>query len=131
MDEQMQPGPGLDAAVAAALGFRRERWKNGIGEVGESWVHEDGERLPYCPPRLYESVSWGWRPSTDWGAAGLVVERLKAKGYDIEIGYDSVDCSWVASFMKGEKWGIVTVEIAPHAICLAALATLEASVKEK
>ena len=114
MDEQMQPGPGLDAAVAAALG--RHHMLKGYGVPPE---------LPDA--RLIEGCARIPKYSTDIAAAWLVVERLKAKGYDIEIGYDSVDCSWVASFMKGEKWGIVTVETAPHAICLAALEALEPS----
>ena len=96
--DTLAPGPALDAAVAAALGW-------------------DEATIAALVPVIHFStrIEDAWR----------VVERLAADGWDIEIGYDAVDCSWVASFMKGEKWGVSTVKVGPHAISLAALAALE------
>ena len=120
MDNQMQPGPELDAAVAAALGWGDfRRW----GAVTPPyWQSPNGmmhHRLP----------EW----STDIAAAWQVVERLIADGFKVHL--DVTELGYRCVFEKGtleEYWEheyrIVgyTGSTVPAAICLAALAALEA-----
>jgi len=118
MPEQMQPGPELDAAVAAALGWR--------------YVPSDE---PGGPGLLFQddgSCDW-WKPSQTWNGAGLVVERLIELGWLPDILYIPDEQMWYCSFenhlpCEGHADYFMAnreAPTAPHAISLAALAALE------
>jgi hypothetical protein len=71
-----------------------------------------------------------WSPSTDIACAWQVVERMRDRGFALELHYE-FGCSiqWVADFSNdgwsstGEQLG----DTAPLAICRAALAAVEAA----
>jgi len=115
MTEQMQPGPELDAAVAAALGGEYQQdiawvdWPDGSSEV--------------------------WVPSQTWNGAWRVVERLSQKGWNWSLSRDCGLCGETET--KGDmsyRFVLAAPNLpmagfwaptAPHAISLAALAALE------
>lgn len=123
MSEQMQPGPELDAAVAErVMGWTLCKW-------GDPCQYGNWETSQGMPRHLLLF-------STDWAAAGQVVERLIAEGWDFKLAYyRGGGGAWLASFFrdltnpKHKRFKSVTkrAKIAPHAICLAALAAMEAA----
>lgn len=138
----MDVGHDLDVLMAErVMDWYRRRWKNDVGEVGTSWFDRETklkEMAGYCPPRLYDSVKWGWRPSADWGCAGLVVEKL---GFSIWCaGGGGIGWKWAAGYWQGTDNDLICwsydlpaeeclspiCDTAPHAICLAAKAAMEA-----
>jgi len=115
MIEQIQPGPQLDAAVAAVLG----------GEYLEDIASV------FWPDGSYED----WKPSQTWNGAGLVVERLAELGWTTQVtaqdgGERIARClKWEEE--NGELELVALTDYfecatAPHAISLAALAALGA-----
>ena len=124
MIEQMQPGPELDAAVAAALGWTRV-------------YVEDENRIWGCPPGL--DVNGERRVpaySTHIVVAWQVVERLSQKGWNWSLSRDCGLCGETET--KGDmsyRFVLAAPNLpmagfwaptAPHAISLAALAALGA-----
>jgi hypothetical protein len=118
MNETMKLAPGreLDALVAEkVMGWLHT----------ESW-QSDGEITGTTPDyRAWVPVP---RYSTDWAAAGEVVEKVRAQmpggwGFELEdVGVSAVALNtWRAAFMGADaKWEALS-DSAPHAICLAAL----------
>ena len=111
----MDAGRELDAAVAEKV--FGEPFRNGPEAVPDpegkmAWV--DKPRTPHY--------------STDWRAAGEVIEKLKAEGWCIVVddGPDSTDCFCGPRPGLHEEWlGNAVANTGPHAICLAALAAAE------
>lgn len=60
-----------------------------------------------------------WSPSTDWSAAGEVLEKLKQRGIYLGVwsGPDGYD---IENYENGQNW-VAGVSTGPLAICLAAL----------
>lgn len=132
-DEPMEPGRELDALVSDAMGIPRTEWRYRCyverHERDESWCYDCGalignqgadERIP-APY------------STDIAAAFLVVEKLRADGWRFSLDDSGADGqTWEAWFCRdwdGESWAVTVCEKAAsmeHAICLAALAALQA-----
>ena len=83
------------------------------------WRHADGTRVE----RWHTQAAYGddkCRPfSTDWAAAGEVLEKLKSMG--IYLGVWPVPDGWdVENYEGGVDW-VEGISTGPLAICLAAL----------
>ena len=66
----------LDARLAAVVGYTEIRQSTGIngawwGQPPDGWVSEWGLKIPYF--------------TSDWGAAGLLADVLRADGWGIEV----------------------------------------------
>lgn len=106
----MQPGRKLDALVAEVV--MGNQIKNGI---------------EFPKGELSGGVTLT-RYSTSWEGMRLVVERMREMGFCFQVTQDS---KWDAGFMNKEQedfWSGDS-DIAPHAVCLAALAAIEGGVK--
>lgn len=66
---------------------------------------------------------------TDMNAAMMVVEKMREKGWGIEIGSNDIICTWYVELEHDERFETFdAVDISlPTAICTAALRTMEAS----
>ena len=131
--DQLAPGPELGAAIAARE-LDAKVWLALEGRPGDILTcrYVDGDVQPHAgypighisPPHY----------STDWGAAGQVVERLSGRGFDFCLDKMKAKGEWYAGFIRSDigditsvnpPWLVGTAPTAPHAICLAAQAALE------
>jgi hypothetical protein len=110
-----EAGRELDALVAVTL-------------MGVTLVSEDAGIRPAA--MSYQKPSEVLPYSTDVAAAWQVVERMRARGFALELHYEfGWSRQWVADFSNdgwlstGEQLG----DTAPLAICRAALAAVEAA----
>lgn len=93
-----------------------------LGRVVFAWRHEDGSLTPRDNMPAY---------STDIAAAWLVVELMRADGWQFDLGSND-ESEWYAEFVRVIRGpraaigGLHTNESAPLAICLAALEALDA-----
>ena len=112
------PGPRLDVAVAVAV-FGCRVVKN------HSYADSEYGTRPYCNPSD-GGMCLAPKYSADWGAAGLVVDRLGKLGFEFYL-YHRLNGEWDASFVKWGQPCSMAKEYtsAPHAICLAALEALD------
>jgi len=122
-------GPELDALVAEWMGWRLED----TGHPVKFWVDQDNLLTGWCDSDWRaDMVDWGdapelfsgngaWRPSTDWTAAGIVVEKMITRtSWECYLThqFDGWDCLFSAPD-KLDAHG--TGQSLPLAICLAAL----------
>lgn len=118
----MPPGRELDAEVAEkVMGWKRlgdasphSRWR------GLEWVKPDG------------SLSVTLTFSVEWDAMRLVVERMVAQGYGVEmsIGLNGPGAFCIVTPPDGVQpsdWSETKGETLPHAVSLAALAARKAA----
>ena len=104
-ETELQAGPELDIVVAWRV-FR------------EVIIQDDGMT---SVARLQEMPKY----STTWEGLGLVVERMRERGFDFTLSHAGRD-GWFASF-KQSMPGMSSARnrSAPHAVSLAALKILE------
>ena len=116
----MESEPELDAKVATeVMGWNRT-------EVRGNWYQtRDGVTDWHNIVAMVD-----WSPSTDWGAAGMVVDRLTELGFDLCISNDmqKVNGAWrcVIYLPRGDI--NVFADTPLHAICLAALRAIQGQV---
>ena len=116
--DEMEAGPELDALVAEiVMGWKLKRFNDGgIVIIGD--VPPDATHLICCPshPRAFL-----WSPSQDIAAAWQVVEKMQADGFEFTMRGHPDGWVEVAIFhYKRNLFGRWT-ELAPLAICVAAL----------
>ena len=106
-ETELQAGPELDIVVAKAIGCI------GVGTPAGTWWYLGKQTWNECP-----------KFSTTWEGLGLVVERMRERGFDFTLSHAGRD-GWFASF-KQSMPGMSSARnrSAPHAVCLAALRAL-------
>lgn len=122
---EMSVGPELD-------------WQIAIEIMGWTYIRPAANGLYGIPPGHTGASVPVPHYSTDWGAAGALVERITAtdgphsdQKWSFDLEYSSV-VDWVADFTprrhhpQSREYGAFqrSAFTAPHAICLAALAAL-------
>ena len=136
---EMQSGPELDAAVAAALGEERSDCvSSGVGGGG-AFTGDDGKPVvegwwfcKQCGGIVYDDETrkcsaWPYfQYSKDIAAAWQVVERMESLGYEFTLTTYALPAPWCAIFFKEGNDYDGFGDKAPHAISLAALAAMEA-----
>lgn len=122
----LPPGRELDALVAEKVMGWPELIPGKPFPKGKSFYLSD----QHCCTREVGDHNT-WSPSTDWRAAGEVLEKLAEVGHRAEIrDWRHVDAGWECVIYRAGAVGPVctgTGEFAqtgPHAICLAALAAV-------
>ena len=142
MTEILEAGPELNARVAVDVMHLEDvrlgvmaYWFNpiGCGYKAEPYRTDEMHRLskdgwvykarePYSGQQLqchdsgYEAVP---DYSTDWGAAGEVLEKLKQRGMYLGV-WPGPDGYCIENYENGHDW-VERIATAPLAICLAAL----------
>ena len=135
--DEMPAGREMDALISEALGFEPEiSWEvlspdekatafsANHKRDAEAFLSEHLKRFPDSWLKDYHVGPWKhYKPySTDWAAAGVVIERLKGLFYQVEVSLfkDSVN----VIIWKDDITPIVSADAdktAPLAICRAAL----------
>jgi hypothetical protein len=118
----MKPGRELDALIAEKVfGFSAES----ISGIGQTWSRKNDSDGFYLQPY-----------STSIEAAWEVVEKMFKLGWNMELNLSVSDDSRAhvsvyrvdfRKFINQEAWVTEFSQSAPHAICLAALKTMESS----
>lgn len=92
------------------------------------WNDSDGQRTGWSVDDGALGYPEPWSPSTDWSAAGEVLEKLKSMGNRPVLGWNghAWDAAWDIDIanMKPDDW--YSAESPQLAICLAALAAVRA-----
>lgn len=114
MTEQLEPGRELDALIAEKV----MGWTCVTFKEGKHWARGVPiGSLPTIPVA-------DWSPSTDWLAAGEVIEKLGGLSLMHLAAGETWDATFGAQRMDAASlWR--TAKTGPHAICLAALAASE------
>ena len=121
--DKLEAGPELDARVAErVMGWFKVRWREKPRR--SEWVWR------WCRTKAtYYAAHGSWSPSTDWAAAGEVLEKLNLLTFSLHrencggVRYD------VVCYDKPDQSDQVhaTATAAPLAICRAALKAVEES----
>lgn len=115
---ELKAGRELDALVAEkVMGWKRlpGNWR------GIIWAD------PQYPATGTIRSEEHFEASTDPGAAWKVVEAMRAKGWDYEIGSEDTGDSVYCEFSKDKSEGHVYETTMPEAVCRAALAAVGAA----
>ena len=117
----------LNRAVAEeVMGWRRETvWQDDPRQF-DVWIEDDGTY--YGKRRRVDSEDW-WSPATRWDHAGTVLEKMRRKGWGLEVLAVEEHVHFVPLtvrgvqrtppvFFGGDEPGLL------HAICQAALAAV-------
>lgn len=94
----------LDALIAQKV----MGWKlTATAHSANLWVDQDNQLTGWCDGDYPNYLCWAtrvWRPSTDWGAAGVVLEKLRQMRFIIRLGIINGQFGWPWSGWRLTIW---------------------------
>lgn len=124
-EQTLLPGKELDHLVAAKLGWRKGKSYALLvpgNEDSNYWYNQEGYKTECRVDDAFANLH-AWSPSTNWEAAGKLVEKAKNRGHKFVLEIWSDRKYHVAFFaLDGGLLPDNCSDTAPHAICLAFLA---------
>lgn len=115
-----------DRALDAAVAEKVMEWKpeKGFHTRRDCWRIDDRAQIIAHGGNII--MAENWKPSSDWSAAALVVERMREMGWRFWCGASNEDGRWVAQFSTESGAFYVYGETMPTAVCRAAMKAREA-----